>query len=261
MGVNWWTRQSEACDPFGARFQRFSLEISEIRAEATRLMDTLPRHGYGMDLMLEMLRKTQDLDRNITTWLEILPDEYHYSGLYYETAPVAGPLRDAPVFPGRVDVYHDLVTAAIRNGMRASRIILGSLIIRIAAWICSPADYRDTPEYTTAVGTIRANIAEIVSSVPFALSTYAKGQQVSQYSLNAGSFLCGVDEQSKMVGGLTVAWPLSTIRTCDFSTDDQREWAVGRLHFIAHELGIRYASTLADVSSQSSTPPLRSGLR
>lgn len=65
MGVKWWTRDSDLHDPVGARFQRFCLEISEIRAEVTRLMATLPRHGYGMDLMLEMLRKTQDLDRNI----------------------------------------------------------------------------------------------------------------------------------------------------------------------------------------------------
>lgn len=249
MGANWWTRQSELCDPIGARFSRFSLEISEVRAEVTRLMAVLPRHGHGMDHMLEMLRKTQDLDRSIANWLETLPAEYHFSTLCVEEdRAVEGllPLRDAPVFPGgRVDMYSDLATCGLRNSMRASRIILGSLIIRVAAWICSPADYRLTPEYATAVGTMTASIADIVASVPFALRTYAKGQHGA---LAAGRFLCGADEQSKMVGGMTAAWPLSTVRTCDFTTDAQREWAVGRLHFIAHDLGIRYASTLADVS-------------
>ncbi|CAN8106482.1 unnamed protein product [Discula destructiva] len=242
MGANWWTQESETCDPPGARFQRFSLEISEVRAEVTRLMAILPRHGHGMDHMLEMLRKTQDLDRNIANWLESLPEEYHPSVLFYEDN-VEGDLKHAPVFPGRVDTYQGLVMVAVRNGVRASRIILGSLIIRIAAWICSPADYRLTPEYATAVATIKANIAGIVSSIPFSLSTYSNQRR---HGLGPGSFVCGADEQSKMVGGLTAAWPLSTIRTCDFSTDEQREWAVGRLNFIAYDLGIRYASSLAD---------------
>lgn len=246
MGVNWWTRDTDLHDPTGARFQRFCLEISEIRAEVTKMMAALPRHGHGMDLMLEMLRKTQDLDRNIDNWLAKLPEEYQYKTLYFEDN-VQGALEDAPVFPGRVDVYHDLVTAALRNGMRSSRIILASLIIRIAAWICSPADYRLTPEYKTAVGTIRANIEDVVSSVPFILSTYNKGHR-SRLGPNAGSFLCGADQQSKMVGGMTVSWSLSTIRTCDFTTDEQRAWAIGRLNYIAFGLGIRYAATLADVS-------------
>lgn len=249
MGVKWWTRDSDLHDPVGARFQRFCLEISEIRAEVTRLMATLPRHGYGMDLMLEMLRKTQDLDRNIANWLETLPEEYQFRTLYFEDQ-MHGALQDTPVFPGRVDIYHDLVTAALQNGMRSARIILASLIIRIAAWICSPADYRLTPEYATAVGIIKANIEDIVSSVPFILSTYNKGHR-SRLGPNAGSFLCGADQQSKMVGGMTISWSLSTIRTCDFTTDEQREWSIGRLNYIANELGIRYAATLADVSSSS----------
>lgn len=245
MGVNWWTRETES-DDLTAHFQRFSLEISEIRAEVTKQMAILPRHGYGMDLMLEMLRKSQDLDRKISNYLDLLPAQYRSSTLCYETN-VEGELKDAPVFPGRVDMYQDLVTAATWNGVRAARMILGSLTIRIAAWICSPADYRLTPEYATAVGIINANTADIISSVPFILSTFTKGQK-TYHGINSGSFVCGADAQAKMVGGLMASWPLSTIRCCDFTTNEQREWTIGRLNFIAHELGIKYASSLADVS-------------
>lgn len=245
MGVNWWLREIEP-DDLGARFQRFSLEISEIRAEVTKQMAILPRHGYGMDLMLEMLRKTQDLDRKIANYLDTLPAHCRYDTICFEDY-VEGSLMHAPVFPGRVDRYQDLVTAATWNGMRAARIILGSLTIRVAAWICSPADYRLTPEYATAVRLININISDIISSVPFILSTYTKGQR-AYHGVNAGSFLCGADAQAKMVGGLMASWPLSTVRCCDFSTDEQREWAIGRLNFIAHELGMKYANSLADVS-------------
>lgn len=257
MGVNWWTRETDS-DDIGARFQRFSLEISELRAEVTKQMAILPRHGYGMDLMLEMLRKTQDLDRKLANHLDTLPAQFHYTTLCVEHN-VEGNLMDAPVFPGPVDVYHDLVTAATWNGMRAARIILGSLTVRIAAWICSPADYRLTPEYATAVGVIKANIADIISSVPFILSTYTKGQK-AYHGVNAGSFICGADAQAKMVGGLMASWPLSTVRCCDFTTDEQREWAVGRLNYVAHDLGIRYASSLASVSFSSSSITLLCGL-
>lgn len=247
MGVNWWLRETEHADPVGTRSQRFALEISDLRAEVTRLMAGLPRNERGLEFMLEMLRKIQDLDRQIANWLNTLPPEYQYHSLYWEdgsSAAASASARDASVFPGRVDVYHDLVTACVWNAIRASRIILESILIRVAAWICSPADYRSTPEYTTAVRTIKTNIADILSSIPFLLNQTGGDKEGA---VNGGSFVCGSDEQSKMVGGLFVSWPLSTVRTCDFTTDEQREYAAGRLNYIAQGLGIRYASTLAEV--------------
>lgn len=253
MGVNWWMPESEVCDPIGTRFQRFSLEVSDLRAEVTRLMAVLTRNNDGLDIMLEMLRKCQDMDRKIATWLERLEDKYQPQPLYLENSPAflgsqgQALLKHASVFPGRVDVYRDLVTANLWNGQRSTRIILGSLIIRVAAWICSPADFRNTPEYTTAKGTMENAIAGIISSVPFMLGEFNAGQPTSQ-AVSAGNFLCGADEQAKMVGGLMVSWPLSTVRTCDFTTDEQQLWTVGRLNYISRGLGIKYADALANVS-------------
>lgn len=264
MGVNWWMPESEVCDPIGTRFQRFSLEVSDLRAEVTRLMSVLTRNNDGLDIMLEMLRKCQDMDRRIATWLERLEDEYQPQPLYWEDdwtsnlllgtgqqdQGAQALLKHAPVFPGRVDVYRDLITACLWNGQRSTRIILASLIIRVAAWICSPADHRNTPEYATAMGTMKTAIAGIISSVPFMLGTFTSqpGMNQSQQAVSAGQFLCGADQQAKMVGGLMVSWPLSTVRTCDFTTDEQRLWAVGRLNHISNDLGIRYADALAGVS-------------
>lgn len=280
MGVNWWMPESEACDPIGTRFQRFSLEVSDLRAEVTRLMSVLTRNNDGLDIMLEMLRKCQDMDRRIATWLERLDDEYQPQPLYWEEDWTSGLflgngegagaggganalLKQASVFPGRVDVYRDLITACLWNGQRSTRIILGSLIIRVAAWICSPADHRSTPEYATAMGTMQEAIAGIISSVPFMLGTFSTQPQQSlqplqqlqqQQAVSAGHFLCGADEQAKMVGGLMVSWPLSTVRTCDFTTDEQRLWTVGRLNYISNDLGIRYADAFAGVSTKRNPP-------
>lgn len=208
-------------------------------------MTILPHNDNGIDHMLEMLTKIHNLDRQISQWLENLSEEYQPNTLYWE--PDSGNqlgLSGAPVFAGRVDTYRDLVSASMWNGMRAARIMLASILIRCAAWICSPADYRSAPEYTTAVNIIRTNISDILSSVPFMLGTFSTD---SAQRVVAGSFLCGADEQAKMVGGLMVAWPLSTVRTCDYSTDAQRAWAIGRLNYISNDLGIKYASTLAKV--------------
>lgn len=216
-------------------------------------MTVLPHNEHGIDIMLEMLTRIHDLDRKIANWLVTLPEDYHYHTLYWEDrAPGTGDdpaaLRHAPVFPGRVDTYHDVVAASMLNGVRASRIILASILIRCAAWICSPADYRATPEYATAVRTIETNIADIIASVPFMMSTFSTRGRPAARGVVAGRFLCGADEQAKMVGALMASWPLSTVRTCDFTTDEQREWAAGRLYSIANDLGIKYASTLANVS-------------
>lgn len=262
MGVNWWLPESVAADSIGARYQRFALEVSDLRAEVTRLMATLSRNDQGLELMLEMLRKVQDLDLQMANFLHGLPAEYQVTPLYWENERVFGggdgdQVRHAPVYPGRVDAYSDLIVASIWNATRATRIILMSLLIRVAAWICSPADFRSTPEYATAVRTCKANIADIISSVPFMLSMHHREDANQQRPAGAGAsaqsgFACGTDEQSKMLGGLMVAWPLSTVRTCDYTMDEQREWAIGRLNFIASELGIKYASSLAAVSASPS---------
>ncbi|KAG8158387.1 hypothetical protein KVR01_011509 [Diaporthe batatas] len=246
MGVNWWLPESVAADSIGARYQRFALEVTDLRAEVTRLMATLARNDQGLELMLEMLRKVQDLDLQMANFLQGLPAEYQFTPLHWEDGVLEdnAQIRQAPMFPGRVDAYSDLIVASIWNATRATRIILMSLLIRVAAWICSPADFRSTPEYATAVRTCKANISEIISAVPYMLSMHQRN--VQQPSAPApGGFACGTDEQSKMLGGLMVAWPLSTVRTCDYTMDSQREWAIGRLNFIASELGIKYASSLA----------------
>ncbi|KAL2279319.1 hypothetical protein FJTKL_13525 [Diaporthe vaccinii] len=246
MGVNWWLPESVAADSIGARYQRFALEVSDLRAEVTRLMATLSRNDQGLELMLEMLRKVQDLDLQMANFLHNLPAEHQVTPLCWEDKVLGdGEARHAPIYPGRVDAYSDLVVASIWNATRATRIILMSLLIRVAAWICSPADFRSTPEYATAVRTCKANIADIISSVPYMLSMHQKDAQQRPSAPGASGFACGTDEQSKMLGGLMVAWPLSTVRTCDYTMDEQREWAIGRLNFIASELGIKYASSLA----------------
>lgn len=248
MGVNWWLPESVAADSIGARYQRFALEVSDLRAEVTRLMATLSRNDQGLELMLEMLRKVQDLDLQMANFLIGLPAEYQVTPLYWEDKVLEdGEIRHAPVYPGRVDGYSDLIVASIWNATRATRIILMSLLIRVAAWICSPADFRSTPEYATAVRTCKTNIADIISSVPYILRMSQADVQHPSAPAPSG-FACGTDEQSKMLGGLMVAWPLSTVRTCDYTMDGQREWAIGRLNFIASELGIKYASSLAAVS-------------
>ncbi|KAL1865007.1 hypothetical protein Daus18300_007354 [Diaporthe australafricana] len=246
MGVNWWLPESVAADSIGARYQRFALETTDLRAEVTRLMATLSRNDQGLELMLEMLRKVQDLDLQMANFLLGLPAEYQVTPLYWEEKVLGdGEIRHAPLFPGRVDAYSDLIVASIWNATRATRIILMSLLIRVAAWICSPADFRSTPEYATAVRTCKANIADIISSVPYMLSMHQQADAQRPSAPGPSGFACGTDEQSKMLGGLMVAWPLSTIRTCDFTMDRQREWAIGRLNFISSELGVKYASSLA----------------
>lgn len=249
MGVNWWLPESVAADSINARCQRFSLETSDLRAEVTRLMAVLPRNDHGLDIMLEMLRKVRDVDQRVGSWLKGLTAESQPRPLYWEDKVFAADdeVKNAAVYPGRVDVYDDLMIATTWNSSRSTRIILMSLLIRVTAWICSPADYRLSPEYATALQVSQACIADILSSVPYMLRT----QQTQTHPVGSsaqGAFACGDDEQSKMLGGLMVAWPLGTVTTNDYSTDEQRAWAVGRLNFIANELGIKYTSSLAAVS-------------
>jgi hypothetical protein len=211
--------------------------------------------------MLEMLRRIQALDQDLASWMRMLPDEYWYKTSYIEQQPMDFGLSDVetlygsmPVFPGRVDSYPSFMVSAVWNTARVSRLILASLVIRVAAWVCAPVDYRTTGEYATARRICETTIADIVASVPYHLGWSGSGSALDE---GISGFACGRsggddddDEEApiKVLPALFIIWPLTCMNSHDCSSPEQKAWAAGRLRYIAEELGIKYARFLADVS-------------
>ncbi|KAI9147869.1 Transcription factor dbaG [Paramyrothecium foliicola] len=247
MGADWWVSDGSILDVHGATSQRLSLRMSELRAEINRMMATVSRTPDNIELMLDAIRKCQMLDQECVNWFKKLPDEYHPRTVTWEDYVPNGDYTKAEVYPGRVDVYQDLMVVSISNMTRCARLLLASLIVRCAAWVCSPVDYRTTPEYATAAKTCVDMITDIVASVPFQLGWFSSRQHLLERA-GLSTFVCGKDDALKGLPGYLLTYPLTCIANQDYTTDSQRAWTKGRLLFIANQLGVRYANMLTELN-------------
>lgn len=234
--------------------------------------------------ILSLMRRSQDLDRAIVDWMACLPPHWHYRTLCWQNYVANTDYAHAEVFPGRVDVYNDVWIASVWNMARVTRLILASITVRCAAWACSPVDYRTTPEYAHSARVCAEVIGDVLASVPYHLGWHyrtkrrqqgqGQGQDRSNRNRNwndhdhdddeedgevdaqkeeqLSGFGCGEDEDGiKGLSGYFLTWPLACVMGQDYLTEDQRTWVRGRLRYIGQELGIRYASILAQVSLES----------
>ena len=247
MGADWWTDADTQMSFVAVECQNFALRTSELRAETSKLMTTVQRDPETLELMLEIAGRVQLLDQQVASWLVSLPEEYRFKTLCWQELPQRPPLSlpDADVFPGRVDVYPDFIIAQSWNMARATRLILASLNIRLTAWICSPVDYRTTPEYATSKLICEGIISDAIASIPYHLGWHTRRKELFDNPELLG-FACGLENSSKILSAHFAAWPLACVHTNDIATEAQREWCKGRLHYIASELGLKYAQLLAD---------------
>ncbi|KAK7428685.1 hypothetical protein QQZ08_004779 [Neonectria magnoliae] len=242
MGVEWWLGDAVK-NHYGAECQRLNIRTAELRSEVNRLMSTLARSPENIELLLAMIRRCQTVDQQHVNWVRELPEYFRFKAAAWEDNVPNGNYGAAEVFPGRVDVYQDLWVASVYNMMRCSRIILASLIVRCAAWVCSPVDYRTTPEYATSARICVDMITDIIASVPYQLGWFSKRKELLE-THNLSAFGCGEEDALKGLPGYFLTWPLTCIQGQDYTTDAQRAWAKGRLLFIGNDLGIRYANML-----------------
>lgn len=238
-----------------ATSQRFALKYSEFRAELSGLLAS-SRSPQSIQQMHELARRIQNTDQDIANWLVSIPDEFRFKTLYWVKEdgielPKDGNYDGIEVFPGRVDVYPDFVTASAWNIGRVSRLLLASLAIRITARICAPVDYRTTPEYETSRRMCKGTIADIIASVPYHFGWHLKRKTSSRSEPGLSGFACGEEGPGKALPALFLMWSLTCVKNNDISSEKQREWAKGRLKFIADHVGLKYAHIVNEVCPSS----------
>ncbi|KAB5542620.1 hypothetical protein GE09DRAFT_248090 [Coniochaeta sp. 2T2.1] len=245
MGAEWWLNDAVK-DECAAACQRINLKTCELRAEVNKVMDGVTQSPENVELILALMRKAQQLDQQSTSWMRTVPDHWHYRTLCWEDNVPGGDYTRAEVFPGRVDVYADFWIASVWNMLRTARLVLQSVVVRCAAWVCSPVDYRTTPEYATAAKTCTDMITDIIASVPYHLGWHAKRRHLFDSDRLSG-FACGEEDGMKGLAGYFLTWPLACVMNQDYVSEAQRQWIVGRLRYIGDELGVRYAHILSQL--------------
>ncbi|KAI0414557.1 hypothetical protein F5X98DRAFT_241432 [Xylaria grammica] len=252
MGAEWWLADT-VFSKTAVVIQRLMIKTSEIRAEITHLIDTLRRTPENRELMLEVIRKAKAVDQEVAAWQKKQADseDWHYRTVVsWEDHVVNADYARAEVFPGRVDVYSDIWIGSVSNSARTVRLILQSAIVRCTAWVCSPVDYRTTPEYATAASVCREAITDIIASVPYFLGWHLKRKDIRDRT-NFGTFPCGEEDCAKGLAGYLVTWPLTCVISQDYATDAQRAWVLGRLRKIGSELGVRYALAMSQLQMRA----------
>ncbi|KAL2184774.1 hypothetical protein L209DRAFT_755631 [Thermothelomyces heterothallicus CBS 203.75] len=249
LGTDWWMSGGDTKSLL-ARSQRFALGFCDLRARANQLLANASRSPESLAQMYELAGDIQNLDREIADWLVSIPAEFQFWPACW--VPGDGDLTrgtsfgEIEVFPGRVDVYPDFVTAMAWNIGRSSRLLLASLHIRVAARIHAPADYRTTAEYEIAKRICKDIIPDIVASVPYHLGWNVNGKRFRSPGLSA--FACGEEGPCKALPALFLIWSLTCIKNHDFTTEEQRMWAKGRLKYIAEVVGLKYAHIVNDTN-------------
>ncbi|KAI1863636.1 hypothetical protein JX265_008853 [Neoarthrinium moseri] len=245
MGVEWWLNDAVK-DETAAKVQRIMIKTGELRAEVTRLMNCMARTPENIEIMLNMIRRSQMVDQEAVSWMRDVPDFWKYRTVAWEDNVPNGDYARAEVYPGRIDLYTDFWIASVWNMCRTSRLINASLIVRCAAWVSAPVDYRTTPEYATCSRTCVEVITDIIASVPYHLGWHLKRKDVLQKA-NLGQFACGEEDSLKGLAGYFLTWPLACVHGQDYTTDTQRAWVNGRLKYIGDELGVKYAHILSQL--------------
>ena len=246
MGANWWTRNATK-DFYETKCQNITLRVIELKTEVNHVLMSLDRDKTGIRLVMELIKRCQERDRECIQWSKTLPTYLQCKTVAWESSVPDGAYERSEIFPGRLDAFQDLWAASVWSTLRCSRIVLSSLIIRAAAWVCSPVDYHSTPEYTTYSSIAIELITDLVASIPYQLGWFSKRRDLLD-KVGLDSYYCGENDTPKGLAGYFVAWPLSCILTHDDSTEDQKTWARGRLQYVADVLGIRYATMLTRVS-------------
>lgn len=265
VDIDLWDSDPEL-DVMYLRSQRFQLETSKLRQEFNRQLNVcFARRPEDLAAMRILVLRIQAIDNEMGTWLSSMPQKYRFYNAAIAGEAENGDYSTVDAFPGRIDIYPDIIVAIIWNNSRGCRLLLSSLILRSIAFIRAPADYRTTPEYAHSVRVCSGLISDIISSVPFFIGSkyssniYQQEVQNTYYRMSTtqSGFECGDDHSmrgsSKSLAGMLIIWSLACINSHDCTTRAQRAFVAGRFKYIVNTLGMRYAHVYASVSQTPST--------
>ncbi|KAK0741925.1 hypothetical protein B0T21DRAFT_360364 [Apiosordaria backusii] len=251
FGTDWWMSGAEN-RTFLATSQHLALKYADLRTESNRLLAGHGKSPQTIDQIHQIIKKAQALDREIVRWQTSVPKQFCFQTLCWVWEDDIGLYKGGnygriEVFPGRVDVYPDFVTASAWNLSRVSRLLLAALTIRLTAYTCSPADYRTTPGFDISRKICEETISEILASVPYHFGWHLKRTDNPNTNSGISGFACGDEGPSKGLPAYLLIWPLTCVKNHDITTEEQRAWAKGRLRAIADGVGLKYARIVNDV--------------
>ncbi|PQE31760.1 negative acting factor protein [Rutstroemia sp. NJR-2017a WRK4] len=254
-----WTRILAAIKMGGgpAICNQLQSKVAKARVACDNLMANAQRTPQDFEDVLTLMRQAEAIEQGYVDWANSVPDAWGFKPVgWIDTVPTDR-LHTSPFFPGKIDKYFEVWTAHIWNLSRGSRLINSSTIVRCAAWLCSPQDYRTTVEYEKAMMNGREMIRDIISSVPNCLGEIPRAMDDPAITVAGHTFACGEENavRAKGLSGLFLLWPLFSVAVSDFATDAQRTWVMGRIKYVSEELGVVQGSSQFSQAQPSARIP------
>ncbi|QSZ31460.1 hypothetical protein DSL72_001025 [Monilinia vaccinii-corymbosi] len=226
------------------KFNHLQSQVAKARVDCDDLMANAKRLPQDFERVLNLMKSAKAIEQGYLDWAEATPAEWKYKSIGWIDHIPKAKLAESKSFPGTIDKYSEVWTAHVWNLSRGSRLLIHSTIIRCAAWLCSPQDYRTSVEYGTAMMAGEEIIRDIIASVPNCLGEIPTA--MDEASPSNHSFACGEEgnNRAKGLSGLFMMWPLFSVATSDFVTQAQRTWALGRIKYATEELGVSQGSDM-----------------
>ncbi|KAK2612598.1 hypothetical protein QQS21_001370 [Conoideocrella luteorostrata] len=221
----WFPAWADVDDDPCTKFEQLNFRAAQLQMESTSLLDD-ETIAEKSDKATKLIHKCQLLDQELADYAEAYRDMFWWHTVAWQDGPSTHDFSKADVYPGRIDIYKDPFTGRLWNFLRSSRLVLSTVIIRLAAWVCDPLDYRTSPEYGKALKTCAGLITDLIASIPYMLGYcprygYGYGKAFSQESGNSRDQMC--------LAGSFLLFPLTLILESDFLTDSQRKWRCYRV--------------------------------
>lgn len=180
---------------------------------------------------IEIIRQAVEIDEELNESLDKMSRVWNYEKVQLdETTP-----DSLEVF---VHIHQDLSKALLWNNTYCIRVILHDIILHF----CKQLNLTDLSlteshevlqQYQRSLFIINHTSSNICASVPYIVGTVPEHLHHKQRAL-------------KVTDGLGLLWVLFVVSDSPFVENRKREWAIGRLHYINHMLGIRQAGLMAD---------------
>ncbi len=244
-----WMADSVGRDENADEVHRLVLRLAELRCDVNRYMTLVSRTPENVGKVMDVLRRIGAIQQGLEDWETRLPEVWRPRTVAWVDS-VPGELTGSEVFPGKIDVFADIWIASIWNMVGVSKLFISGTIIRGAAWLHAPGDYRTAPDYTSAARLGVNVVSDLIASVPYHLGWTSSKEFNTQFGLASGDgFLCGGENVApRSLGAFVVIWPVFSCYCSDFATDAQRLWVKSRLAYITDVMGMNQARTLSGVS-------------
>ena len=184
-----------------------------------------------------------ELNHNISLWQESQSEEFRPVSIDSGPPPSTNP--GAGYWPGRVDMYIDLYTAALWNFSRIARFLLITLILRLSSVL------DDNTNHDTDNGEALRLVDDMMASIPFHLS------EDLQVFLREREDHTKITNPGRAVGGLLLMHSIYIASHLEIFPLEMREYFKRCLIWIGQRMGIGQATFLAQVYPSSFVSVIR----